>query len=77
MSYPTGGSSAIAIATGDFNGDGGPDLAVANNGSNNVGVLLNKMMKAGEIMRPPGGCYLTTDKQRSLRLNRYLHRADH
>jgi len=47
--------------------------------SNNVGVLLNKMMKAGEIMRPPGGCYLTTtpDKQRSLRLNRYLHRADH
>ena len=44
--------------------------------SNNVGV---KMMKAGEIMRPPGGCYLTTtpDKQRSLRLNRYLHRADH
>jgi len=28
--------------------------------SNNVGVLLNKMMKAGEIMRAPGGYYLTT-----------------
>jgi len=28
--------------------------------SNNVGVLLNKMMKAGEIMRAVGGCYLTT-----------------
>jgi bifunctional DNA primase/polymerase-like protein/AAA domain-containing protein len=28
--------------------------------SNNVGVLLNKMMKAGEIMRTAGGCYLTS-----------------
>jgi AAA domain len=28
--------------------------------SNNVGVLLNKMMKAGEIMKTVGGGYLTT-----------------
>jgi hypothetical protein len=28
--------------------------------SNNVGVLLNKMMKAGEIMKTVGGCYLTS-----------------
>jgi hypothetical protein len=26
---------------GDFNGDGLPDLAVANNGSHNVSVLIN------------------------------------
>jgi hypothetical protein len=32
--------------------------------SNNVGVLLNKMMNAGEIMRAPGGCYLTTPNPR-------------
>ena len=28
------------MAVGDFNGDGKPDLAVANDGSNNVSVLL-------------------------------------
>ena len=28
------------MTTGDFNGDGKPDLAVANHGSNNVSVLL-------------------------------------
>jgi len=29
------------VAVGDFNGDGVEDLAVANNGSNNVSVLIN------------------------------------
>src|SRR5207245_2632375 len=34
------GSDARAVAVGDFNGDGRPDLAVANAGSNTVSVLL-------------------------------------
>src|SRR5437762_13547302 len=36
------GSGAWAVATGDFNGDGKRDLAVANNnnGSNDVSILL-------------------------------------
>src|SRR5207302_1290747 len=33
--------SAQSVAVGDFNGDGVPDLAVVNNGSNNVSVLIN------------------------------------
>ena len=39
INYDAGGSPR-SVAVGDFNGDGTPDLAVANNGSNNVSVLL-------------------------------------
>ena len=39
VSYKTGANSA-SVAVGDFNGDGKPDLAVANYGSTNVSVLL-------------------------------------
>ena len=39
-SYPAG-TSPSAIAIGDFNGDGKPDIAVLNSGSNNVSILLN------------------------------------
>jgi FG-GAP-like repeat len=35
------GSGANAVATGDFNGDGKVDLAVVNNGSDNVSVFLS------------------------------------
>ena len=35
------GTFPASIATGDFNGDGIPDLAIANDGSNNVTVLLS------------------------------------
>jgi hypothetical protein len=35
------GSSPSAIAVGDFNGDGRPDVATADAGSNTVSVLLN------------------------------------
>ncbi len=34
------GRNPQSVAVGDFNGDGVPDLAVANYGSNNVSVLL-------------------------------------
>jgi hypothetical protein len=37
-SYSTG-KNPIAIAVADFNGDGRPDLAVANNRDGNVSVL--------------------------------------
>ncbi len=35
------GSNPQSVALGDFNGDGRPDLAIANNSSNDVSVLLN------------------------------------
>jgi hypothetical protein len=40
--YATGGSHPQAVAIGDLNGDGKPDLAVTNVDANNVGVLLNQ-----------------------------------
>src|SRR5215831_19722442 len=40
VSYPVGTRPSIII-TGDFNGDGKPDLAVANAGNNDISVLLN------------------------------------
>ncbi len=36
------GSSPSSVAVGDFNGDGKPDVAVANYGSNTAAVLLNE-----------------------------------
>jgi hypothetical protein len=40
-SSPVGvGTTPVPIAVGDFNGDGKPDFAVANNSSNNVTILL-------------------------------------
>src|SRR5437870_4893944 len=39
VSYPVG-MSPVGIAIADFNGDGKPDIAVANSGSGNVSILL-------------------------------------
>jgi hypothetical protein len=38
----SGGQQPFSVATGDFNGDGAPDVVVTNRLSNNVGVLLNQ-----------------------------------
>jgi len=40
VSYDPGGWRTLAVAVADVNGDGKPDIVVANLGSNNVGVLL-------------------------------------
>lgn len=40
QNIPTGGSGSAAIAHGDWNGDGKPDVAVANFSLGSVGVLL-------------------------------------
>src|SRR5262249_32306625 len=39
--FRTDGGAGFGVATGDFNGDGRPDLAVANTFSNDVRVRLN------------------------------------
>jgi hypothetical protein len=40
VNYPAG-RGPVSVAVGDFNGDGLPDLAVADFVSNNVSVLIN------------------------------------
>jgi hypothetical protein len=40
VKYGSGGAASTAITNGDFNGDGKADLAVANQDSYNVGILL-------------------------------------
>jgi hypothetical protein len=40
VDFPTG-SNPRSVSIGDFNGDGKPDLAVANSGSNTASILLN------------------------------------
>jgi len=40
VTYPSGGAWPTSAAVADVNGDGKPDIVVANSGSNTVGVLL-------------------------------------
>jgi hypothetical protein len=53
------GSSPYAIATGDFNGDGIPDLAAANYSGNTVTILLGKGdgTFTATAVSPPTGSY--------------------
>jgi uncharacterized repeat protein (TIGR01451 family) len=48
----TVGTGPVSVRTGDFNGDGRPDLAVANGGSDNVTILLGN--GAGGFSPAPG-----------------------
>jgi VCBS repeat protein len=41
VSFPTRGRSALKLTVADFNGDGKPDVATANENSKSVSVLLN------------------------------------
>lgn len=58
--YPTQ-NGPIALASGDFNGDGKLDLAVANGASSSVSIYLGKgdgTFTAGEIVAVPGNCLI-------------------
>jgi VCBS repeat protein len=51
------GNNPVAIAVGDLNGDGKPDLATANFGGANVSILLNTYIpgssgSAGTLAHP-------------------------
>src|ERR671925_402572 len=39
--FMANGASPQSVAVADFNGDGKPDVAVANNGNHSVSVLMN------------------------------------
>lgn len=40
--YATGGKDTASVVVADFNGDGKPDIAVSDTGSNTISVFLNK-----------------------------------
>jgi FG-GAP-like repeat len=61
VTYGSGGQGATSVAVGDLNGDGKPDLAVANAGSPHVGVLLgNGDGTFQTVQRYPSGGFGTS-----------------
>jgi hypothetical protein len=51
------GDGSNAVAVGDFNGDGKPDLAVTNFSSSNVSVLLNALVTTTVVSGPTSSTY--------------------
>ena len=47
LTYPTNGTSSLGVALGDVNGDGRRDIVTANQGTDNVSVLLGQASPAG------------------------------
>lgn len=47
----------VAVASGDFNGDGKPDLAVANGGDTTASVLLNQLGTITTVSGPASSTY--------------------
>ena len=58
-----------AVAVGDFNGDGRPDVAAANAGSNTVSVLLND----GDWTPPPPPAAVAADQRRDRHRRQHRH----
>ena len=59
VAYFSGGKQALSVAVSDVNGDGKPDLLVANGGSSTVGVLLgngNGTFQAAAVYGSGGAC---------------------
>jgi FG-GAP-like repeat len=52
----TGGYGTFSVATGDFNGDGKPDLAFANFDSDDVSVLLNNLIARSDFKNAAQYC---------------------
>jgi uncharacterized repeat protein (TIGR01451 family) len=57
--YPTNGGP-YGVVSGDIDGDGKPDLAVLNNGSNTISVLRNNPVPASGILGTPTLCVGST-----------------
>ena len=55
------GASPSGIAVADFNGDGKPDIAVANSGTNNVTVFINTSTGTGISFASPAGTSYSTE----------------
>ena len=48
--YNSGGTFPVGLGVGDVNGDGRPDIVVANSNSSTVGVLLNSAITPGTFL---------------------------
>lgn len=54
--FATGGGDPFSVGAGDFNGDGKPDLAVANNFTDDVSLLVNELVVRGDFKNAPEFC---------------------
>src|SRR4028118_677528 len=67
VDFPTG-DSPLSVGIGDFNSNGGPDLAVANQISNTASILLNTITDATTPTFATPATFDTGDRPRSLSL---------